>query len=306
MRVRFWGVRGSYPVAGPETVRYGGNTSCVEVRLDDGTLLILDAGSGLRLLGDHLLKGEFGQGKGEATFLITHTHWDHIMGMPFFAPAKIAGNRFTVYGLKRDGPSLESIFAGQQSPEYFDTPFSEFSAEFTFNEIEEGDILAAGGATITCARLNHPYYALAYRIVADGGAVVYATDTSPFREVLIEDWFIKNPADAAPSPDGPRYEQMTRLQERLLALTADADLVIYDTFFEPEGYKSRPHWGHSTPDDAITTCQAARVKRLVLFHHAPDNSDAAMDQLQEKYRRKVEGRGMELLVAYEGLDLQVP
>jgi phosphoribosyl 1,2-cyclic phosphodiesterase len=306
MRIRFWGVRGSYPVAGRSTVRYGGNTSCIEVELDDRTLLILDAGSGLRPLGDHLVKGEFGKGNGKATFLITHTHWDHIMGMPFFAPASVAGNEFTVYALKRDGMPLESIFVEQQSTEYYDHPFTEFPARFTFREISAGDILAAGSATITSGRLNHPYYALAYRIVADGAVLGYVTDTSPFREVLIEDWFIKNPADAAPSPEGPRHDALVRLREGLVKLMAEADLVIYDTFFEPEGYRSRPHWGHSTPDDAISDCQKARAKRLALFHHAPDNSDEQMDRLQEKYREKAKGGGLNVFAAYEGLELRLP
>lgn len=306
MKICFWGVRGSYPVAGPDTVRYGGNTSCIEVRLNDGTLLILDAGSGLVGLGKKLMSTEFGRGQGRATFFLTHTHWDHIMGMPLFAPARVPGNEFTFYALKRDGMSLESVFTGQQSPEYSDRPFAEFPAEFTFREISEGNILGPGNATITCARLNHPNYALAYRIVADGAALAYVTDTSPYREVLIEDWFIKNPAEAAPPPDGPRRDEMAKLNESVIELMADADLVIYDTFFEPEGYKTRPHWGHSTPDDAIVACRAARAKKLALFHHAPENPDSKMDELGAKYRDVVKGTGLEVLVSREGLEIELP
>jgi len=307
MDIRFWGVRGSYPVAGPNTIRYGGNTSCVEVRLDDGTLIILDAGSGLRALGERMMASEFGEGRGQATFLISHTHWDHIMGLPFFAPAKVAGNEFVVYGRRRDkGPSLERLFSYQQSREHFDTPFEEFAARFTFREIVEGDVLAAGSATITCTLLNHPGYALGYRIAADGAALVYVADTSPFDEVLLEDSFVAGPKDATPEPNSPRRRRLAAMKQRWLALLAGADLVIYDTFFEPASFVVRPHWGHSTPLHATEACVAAGAKRLALFHHAPDNSDKTMDQLQETYRRQAAACGLEVFAAAEGLEVRLP
>ena len=306
MNVRFWGVRGSYPVAGPDTVRYGGHTSCIEVRLDDGSWTILDAGSGLRGLGDEMMENGFAEGGKEATFFITHTHWDHIMGMPFFAPAQVPGNRFTVYGRRREADQfgLGQVFVEQQASDYFDHTFSECQAEFRFHEIGEGDMMAAGGATITCARLNHPSYALGYRITADGGTLAYVTDTSPFDDILIEDEFIADPKKAVLPPNSPRREQLAQLHEALLGLLAGADLVIYDTFFEPEGYASRPHWGHSTPDHAIANCRAAGAKRLALFHHAPDNSDKTMDQLEDKYRQQVRGSGLAVFAAAEGYELQ--
>ena len=306
MKIRFWGVRGSYPVPGKDTVRYGGNTSCIEVRLDDGTWIILDAGTGLRQLGYHMMRNGFGDGGGEATFLLTHTHWDHIMGMPHFEPAKVAGNTFHVYGLKRDGLTLQQVFEGQQTPEYHDQSFSEFPAEFVFHEITEGDLLGVGSATVSTARLNHPNYALGYRIVADGGSVVYITDTSPYDTVLIEDTFIKDPADVSPAEGTPRKQEMARFHAQILRLMRRADLVIFDTFFEQAGYDSRPHWGHSMPVHAIENCKTVGVKRLALFHHAPENTDDDMDDLKQKYCDGTETDELRVIMSHEGLELSIP
>jgi phosphoribosyl 1,2-cyclic phosphodiesterase len=243
MDVRFWGVRGSYPVTGAGTVCYGGNTSCIEVRLNDGTLIILDAGSGLRLLGDSLMAGDdgFATGDGNATIVLTHTHWDHIMGVPHFAPAGISGNQFTVYGRKKDVElvTLEDVFHGQQDVAYSDARFQDFTAEFEFEEILEGDMIGAGGATITTALLNHPCHALGYRVHADGATIVYITDTSPFTDVLLGTEFVSDPQEVIPPKGSPRRTEMAQLHDGVLKLMEGADLVIYDTFFEPEGYAMR-------------------------------------------------------------------
>ncbi len=306
MKVRFWGVRGSYPVPGPETVRYGGNTSCVEVRFADNTLVILDLGSGARPLGDHLMNTEFGQGRGRATILLTHTHWDHIMGLPFFEPAQVPGNSFDVYGIARPGSSLQQIFEAQQSVEYFGFPFSDLKADFTFHEVSPGDMLSAGSATITTSRLNHPSYALGYRIVEDQHSLVYVTDTSPFTDVLIEDSFIADPQDAVPEDGSPRRQEMNRYHAHLLRLMRKADVAIYDTFFEPDGYASRPHWGHSTAEAALENAKAVGVKKLAMFHHAPENSDEEMDALGRKYAEAGARDGLEVVVSHEGMELSIP
>jgi phosphoribosyl 1,2-cyclic phosphodiesterase len=306
MDVRFWGVRGSYPVAGPDTVRYGGNTSCVEARLDDGTRIVLDAGTGIRGLGMDMMSNGFADGDGEVAIMLSHTHWDHIMGMPFFEPAKVKGNKIVVHSRKREtcNLSLNDIFVGQQDSDYCDHAFGEMKADFEFVDILEGDMFAIGSATVTCARLNHPCYDLGYRIVADGAVLVYITDTSPFDDLLIEDQYIADPKAAMHSPDSPQGKLMLELHNRLLALMSGADLVIYDTFFEPEGYRTRPHWGHSTPDHAIANCTAAGAKKLALFHHAPENTDDAMDLLARKYADQTDGTELDVFVAVEGHELR--
>ncbi len=308
MKARFWGVRGSYPVAGPGTVRYGGNTSCIEVRLDDGTLIILDAGSGLRNLGAELMNEErFSSGDGRATVLITHTHWDHIMGMPYFAPANVAGNQFDIYARKNDySPMpLDEVFRGQQVSDYCDSPFGDFRAEFGFHEILEGDMIGANSASISTARLNHPCYALGYRIVADGCTLTYITDTSPYTDLILGLDFAKTPAEVTPPEGSPRWAEMSRLHDGVLELMRDADLVIYDTFFEPEGFARAPHWGHSTPDHAITDCSDAGAKRLALFHHAPDVTDEQMDGFEEKYRLRGGESKVDVFASREGLEVTV-
>lgn len=194
----------------------------------------------------------------------------------------------------------------QQSTEYFDYPFSDFKADFAFHEISPGDMLSAGNATITTSRLNHPNYALGYRVVEDGTSLVYVTDTSPFTDILIEDYFISDPEEAIPENGSPRRQEMNKYHAHILRLMRRADLVVYDTFFEPEGYESRPHWGHSTPQAALENAKAVGVRKLAMFHHAPENSDEEMDELAAKYARLGEERGVEVIVSKEGMELSIP
>ncbi|MDP6125381.1 MAG: MBL fold metallo-hydrolase [Candidatus Latescibacteria bacterium] len=303
MTIRFWGVRGSYPVPGADTARYGGNTSCVEVRLNDGTHIILDAGSGIRPLGHALMEGAFGQGVGEAHLLISHTHWDHIMGFPFFEPANVSGNRLTIWGRKREGYPLKDVFAGQQVFPFSNRPFDNFKADLEFKEILEGEPFSVGGAKVIAVHLNHPFHDLGYRIEADGKILSYVTDTSPYEDILLEDEFVKDPNDAMPAIGTPAAERQQACYDSVIESLKDADLAIYDTFFEPEGYESRPHWGHSTPVHAIESCKKAGVKCLALFHHAPDNTDAAMDDVVAKYQGEVSSDPLEVLGAREGEEL---
>jgi phosphoribosyl 1,2-cyclic phosphodiesterase len=167
MKVRFWGVRGSHPAPGGATVRYGGNTSCVEVRPTadaGGPRIIIDAGTGLRKLGKEMMSQEYGEGGGVAHVLVSHTHWDHIQGLPFFAPVYQKGNRFHVYAQQRDDAHLSTIFASQSDSPYFAVPFDEVQANVSFNELNEGTSFEIGPVKVSCTRLNHPWIALAYRL----------------------------------------------------------------------------------------------------------------------------------------------
>ena len=304
MRVRFWGVRGSIPVPGRITSRYGGNTSCVEVRPRGAPPIIIDAGTGLRRLGKSLMEEAFGDGRGTASILISHTHWDHVQGLPFFSPLYRAGNRIQIFARQRD-TRLEAVFSQQHGAPYFPVPLSAMQADMSFHALTEGAGFALGRARITSTRLNHPWTALAYRIDVDGAAVVYCSDTAPFTDLLLGREFVVDPPalDRQLPPDVAA--ELGRMRAAVIALAAGADLLIYDTQFTRDEYLQRPHWGHSHPDDALAVARDAGVRRLCLFHHAPLRSDDANDAILATYRGVAASAGdrFEVLSAYEGLEL---
>jgi phosphoribosyl 1,2-cyclic phosphodiesterase len=304
MTVRFWGVRGSYPAPGLQTSRYGGNTSCVSVRVgdgppsDDAPLIVIDAGTGIRRLGKEMMEGEFSSGQGSAHLLVSHTHWDHIQGLPFFAPFYRAGNRFHVYARYRDDTHLRTVFASQSESPYFPVPFDEVQAGLVFRELNEGARFQIGPVQVSCTRLNHPWIANAYRLECDGYAVCYVTDTAPFRDILIEQEFIRTP----PRPGDPLKPadaaKLQRMRDGVVRLCRNADLVIYDTQFTPEEYVLRPHWGHSCPEDAMEIAREAGAKSVCLFHHAPERTDAQLDEILAIQRAR--NPDLDVIAASEG------
>lgn len=303
MRVRFWGVRGSIPVPGPQTKRYGGNTSCVEVRPRGASPIIIDAGTGIRHLGKILMQGEFGEGRGSAHLLISHTHWDHIQGLPFFSPLYQEGNELHLFARQRDDTHLRAVFESQTEDPYFPVPLSSMKADLCFHELVEGQEFEIGRAKIACTRLNHPWIAMAYRIDVDGASVVYASDTAPFTDILLEHEFIAKPPVLGDPLDPADAAKLQAMREGLVRLSKGADLLIYDTQFTPEEYRSRPHWGHSTPDDAIAIARDARVKTVALYHHAPARTDDEQDAIIEQYRTILSAEPFDIIGAYEGLEL---
>jgi len=298
MKVRFWGVRGSIPVPGRTTNRYGGNTSCVEVRPRHEPPIIIDAGTGIRRLGKSLMEQEFGDGKGSASILISHTHWDHVQGLPFFAPLYRSGNQVHIFARQRD-MHLEAVFSQQHQGPYFPVPFTELQAEMRFHELIEGAKFDIGSAKITCAQLNHPWVAIAYRVEIDRAAVVYCSDTAPFTDLLLGRDFVEKPVMGTLPP--PVRHELDVMRAGVIALAKNADLLIYDTHFTPEEYAVRPHWGHSRPSDAIDIARAAKVKQLCLFHHAPMRSDDENDKILAAARASAED--VSIVSAYEGLEL---
>jgi phosphoribosyl 1,2-cyclic phosphodiesterase len=302
MKVRFWGVRGSIPVPGRTTNRYGGNTSCVEVRPKGDAPIIIDAGTGIRRLGKALVEESFGDGKGHASILISHTHWDHVHGLPFFWPLHRAGNQIHIFARQRD-LHLEAVFSQQQHAPYFPVPLSAMQADMHFHELVEGASFELGRAKVTCARLNHPWVAIAYRVDVDRASVVYCSDTAPFTDLLLGTDFVQAPPHGTLPP--VVREELAQMRAGVVALAKNADLLIYDTQFTPDEYKSRPHWGHSRPDDALEIAREAKVKALCLFHHAPMRTDDENDAILAHYRDVVRAANdkFELHSAYEGLEL---
>jgi len=294
MQVRFWGTRGSIATPGPDTIRFGGNTSCVEVTTSAGACFILDCGTGARALGAALMAR--GPKPLTATILLSHTHWDHIQGFPFFAPLFVPENRITVCGPEGSGRSLREVLSGQMEYTYFPVDIAQLPAKITFQELGEGTH-EIGGARVVAKYLNHPAMTLGYRIEADGAAVVYSCDHEPFSEAL---WHESSSPDHAESI----VHEGDRRHARFLG---GAGLVIHDAQYTPEEYPSRKNWGHSTYEYAVELSTAAGVRQLVLTHHDPTHDDAFVEEIEKRAREcaKQLGGVVEVCCAYEGLNLVV-
>lgn len=272
--IHFWGVRGSIPCPGAETVRYGGNTPCIEMRVG-GQRLIFDGGTGLRVLGQYLL----GQMPVKANLLFTHSHWDHIQGFPFFVPAFIPGNRFHIYGaIAPNGSTIEQRLNDQMLHPNFPVPLQIMAAQLEFHDINIGDVLEFGEVKVNTALLNHPGEAVGYRVSWNGYAAAYVTDTEHL-------------------PD--------RLDDNVLFLAHNADVLIYDATYTDEEYhsprSSKVGWGHSTWQEAVKVAKAANVKRLVIFHHDPLHNDDFLDNVGEQVAQHFPNS----LMAREGLSIQL-
>jgi CheY-like chemotaxis protein/phosphoribosyl 1,2-cyclic phosphodiesterase len=277
MDVRFWGTRGSLAKPGPTTLRYGGNTSCVEVRSDDGTLIVLDCGTGAHGLGQALVSS--GTPPIDGHLLIGHTHWDHIQGFPFFAPLFGAGNTWDIYAPGTLGQELERTLAGQMQYNYFPVTLDQLGATIRFHDLGEGRF-TIGGVRVTAQYLNHPVLALGYRLEAGGASLVYSVDHEPHAP---------NPAAGSPGAQPTHVED-----RRHVDLLADADLVIHDSQYTIEEYPQKVGWGHTPAEWAVDYAVAAGAIRLALFHHDPLRDDDALDRLLEVCRRRAREAGSEL------------
>src|SRR5215475_3862286 len=289
MRVRFWGTRGSVPTPGPATTRFGGNTSCVEVVAADGTCVVLDCGTGARELGLALLAA----GPPPIHLLLTHTHWDHIQGFPFFAPAYLPGTILNVYASPGLESTLEEALSGQMQHTYFPVRLSELRAQMAVHEVGEGTF-RVGGITIHTQYLNHTAPCLGYRLEAGGVSVVYATDHEPF-------WWEGRKA-------APAERLLHPGDRRHLEWLAGADLVIHDGQFTDAEYPAKRNWGHSSVEYATDLAIMAGVKRLVLFHHDPTRADQVVARMAQRMLRRARkhGSNLDVIAAAEGLDLELP
>ena len=249
--VTFWGVRGTIPCPMASHMQFGGNTSCVEVQAG-GARLVLDAGTGLRLLGKRFQAERVE----EATLLLSHTHLDHISGFPFFGPAFQPGFRFRVMAGHLNGQTdIRSVMARQMERPLFPVPLQTMGGSISFEDFAPGDGFGIGDGVVVCtAPLNHPDGATGYRISYGGRSMAYVTDTEPL-------------------PDG-------RLDANILGLIDRVDLLLYDTTYTDEEYVGRVGWGHSTWQEGVRLAREARVGRLVLFHHEPDHDDLAMARIE--------------------------
>jgi phosphoribosyl 1,2-cyclic phosphodiesterase len=288
MKATFWGVRGSLPVPAPHVARYGGNTPCVEISAGNGSILI-DAGTGIRAAGETLLA----RGQTETDLLLSHTHWDHIQGLPHFPPLYRRGHRLTIRGPSHPGRPLGKILSQQQDPAFFPVPLEEAQAEVRIEELEHGDSLECAGLRVTCRRLNHPGKALGFRLEAGGRTAAYLCDVDLAGDLLLGEGMTSGPAAA----EGQWREQLEASYRDLAHL---ADLLICDTFFTPEEYQ--PDWGHSRIDDALRLAPSLGVRRLALFHHQPQRTDEELAILLAECRDQAPA-GLEVVAAAEGMEL---
>lgn len=283
MRVKLWGARGSTPTPERRNARYGGNTSCVEVRLADDTLIILDSGSGLRGLGKSLL-GEYGDRPIQAYIFLTHFHWDHIQGIPFFLPLYKKGNTFLFHAVMRQGSELQATIEGQMANPYFPVNMSAMGATRHFFELKGGPIKVSE-AILSSVPLNHPQGCVAYRIDADGASFVLATDTEPGSAI---------------------HDRSVR------ELAHGADVLVYDAQYTPEQLAGeKKGWGHSSWAEGVRIAQDCGVKQLLLFHHDPDSDDAYVDTLVNKARQEFActhgaAEGMEIDLSTEDIVIAGP
>ncbi len=288
MRVRFWGTRGSIAKPGHRTLRYGGNTSCVEISAADGTVIVLDCGTGAHALGKALVAE---QTAGRGHLLITHTHWDHIQGFPFFAPLRIPSHEWDVYGPRGLGSSLRETLAGQMNYTYFPLELEGLDARMRYHELVEGTF-ELGDVRVEARYLNHPAVTLGYRLEADGVVVVYATDHEPHSRQLAV---------------GETPSVSTADDDAHAAFLEGADLVIHDAQYTAKEYPEHVGWGHSTVEYVVDRTRDKGIGRLALFHHDPMRDDAGVDRLVGiATARSESGKdGPDVLGAAEGMSLEL-
>ncbi len=279
MLIRCWGARGSIPVSGRQYLKYGGDTPCLEIRTEDDNMVIVDAGSGIRALGNSLVE----QGRLEYTMLLTHGHWDHIIGFPFFKPLHNPLATVNVYGCSFESSTLKDVLAPSMSPPSFPIQIEDIKAEVFYHDICAG-CYNIGALNICTINLSHPNQGLGYRFTGDGSSFVFLTDN----ELMYR------------HPGGHDYADY-------VAFARGADVLIHDAEYLPDEYALKKSWGHTVYTDALQLALDAGVKRFGLFHHNQDRTDDAVDAMVEDCRRIVARHSAELDVfgARQNMELQL-
>jgi phosphoribosyl 1,2-cyclic phosphodiesterase len=306
--VTFWGVRGSIPTPGPTTVKYGGNTACLELRFGaEERLIIIDAGSGIRELAGAILAKDLKKGPIDTKIFLTHTHWDHIMGFPFFTPIYIEGTKLEIFGpVSFEEDSLDSVVGGQLQYKYFPVNMGELQADIRYLRLKEAEMDLGGGIKLTTKYLNHPITVLGYKFEYKGKVVCTVYDHEPFNNIFAD----VSPKDPSYSEEAVREGALAAKEEndKVEDFFRGADILVHDSqYTEKEYLKDKKGWGHSSFEWAIRSAYRAHVKHLVLFHHEPTRSDEELEKRYYNYitqlkRQKVT---MKVSLAQEGSSIEV-
>ena len=295
-RLKFWGVRGSIPVPGPSTIGCGGNTTCVEIRTD-GDIIILDAGSGIRELG-LALEQEFGGAPINLTLLLTHTHWDHIQGLPFFLPAYKAKNSIRVLGYEGARAGLATILAAQMEVPFFPVSWRDLPGTIKIQELKRMEF-SIGKVRVRARFLNHPGVCAGYRLFTQDGSIAFLPDNEPFEPLKL-----KLAARDGTHPHRARAQAAVQ-RSKLVEFLKDSDILIIDAQYTDEKYQEHIGWGHGALSRVVSLALEAKVKKLFLFHHDPASDDHKIDQMLEQARFLVveSGRKLEVDAAREGTEI---
>ncbi|MCL2801611.1 MAG: MBL fold metallo-hydrolase [Treponema sp.] len=291
LSVRFWGVRGSIPTPGQDTVIYGGNTSCIELRADE-RLVIIDLGTGARPLGDWLMENDLKKyGKIETDIFLTHTHWDHIMGFPMFNPIYTVGTQLRIISpVTLEADSLKSVIETQLSYQYWPIRAGELAAKVTYSQINETTMDLGGGLIVKSKFLNHPAFCLGYRFEYKGKSAVTVYDHEMYRNLFTDDE-AKEEGEAAAEEENEKIKQFIK----------GADIVIHDAQYTNEKYQRHIGWGHCSYEQAVKSTAGLGIKKLVFFHHDPVNTDSNLLEIEKSFKGNLE---TEILMAKEGLILE--
>ena len=292
-RICFWGVRGSIPTPGPGTVFYGGNTTCVELRADD-EIIILDSGSGIRPLGVQLVN-EFKDRPMQLSLLLTHTHWDHIQGFPFFAPSYNQHNRLHIYGFEGSRQGLEAALAGQMARSYFPIGLWEMPGHIVFEELKSMQF-KIGRVEVSAMFVNHPGICVGYRLNTSQGSLGFIPDHEAFQRMRLH-----SKTNTVSTPDSIEFAKVE--DDKLIRFIQGVDVLVLDSQYDEFEYQSHVGWGHSCMEDSVALALAAGVKRLFLFHHDPGHDDTRVSRQVARAREIVAAHGSDLIVdaAREGL-----
>ena len=297
VRIKFWGTRGSIAVPGDATLRYGGNTTCVTLRAND-EIIVLDAGSGIRPLGIDLEK-EFGTQPIKLSLLVTHAHWDHIQGLPFFKPAYDSKNEISIFGFDETGATFRQILAEPMKSPFFPIAMRELSGKIEIDKLNEMTF-SVGTVQVCAAFVNHPGGCAGYRLNTSAGSVAFLPDHEPY------EFFLHSPRANNMSPE---QTKKTAANDRagLVQFLHGSDILILDAQYTDEEYEKYIGWGHGSVSSAVSLALDAEVHRLLLFHHDPNHDDQTVEQMVNDARLQVEksGKSLEIEAAREGAEIVV-